>query len=531
MSERMWAVTEFLVLTLTALGVFLAVSTATAWAARSRRYWLGTALIGAAVSPALLVFGYHMVLIFVIQAGIGAGFAALLIAGQARCRKECNRNDNAAARGRWLRLRFTLTDLLLMTAVIAVVLGVAIRAPASIRPEFRHSCFAWTGFAGFWLGWLSLLFPGMLILGGGKGRSASRRDGSRAGSRIGRIVWLSVKVLLGTVVSLVLLFCCAFMALYHLTAYQRPLPDITLPEPNGYEDLVQAGEQLPDSRQIPDPDSASRAEIEQFLTEYGHALLIARRGLARECQVPLKYTWEDTAQEFSAYDLSRAFLAEGELAERRGDGKRALNSYLDVLRLGSESVRGGLAGDALTQWILLRWGAGAIASLRGQLTVDQCRKAIEVVESIEANLEPADDVLVRHFLWTECVRGRLHRIAESSEGGSRGLVQQADLWNHVRMRLLICELAVERYRLERGSEPATLTDLAPDYLPSVPVDPCSSRPLCYHRTPSGHLLYSVGPDGVDDGGEPMERWDIATVLPGDVLLTEPKDLYLHWYGE
>jgi hypothetical protein len=214
------------------------------------------------------------------------------------------------------------------------------------------------------------------------------------------------------------------------------------------------------------------------------------------------------------------------LAELEGDTQRALQSYLDVMRLGSASVRGGLADHLWQEHSLLRFGGGAIASLRGQLSPDQCRQAIEVAQSIEANLEPAGEVLARHAVWTECVRGGHWRIGQWLDGRLRRWVEQTAVWNQVRMRLLICELAVEQYRLERGSEPAALIELVPGYLPSVPMDPCSAGPLRYRQAPSGPLVYSVGPDGVDNGGEPMQRWEIAVAIPGDVLLREPKYLYL-----
>jgi hypothetical protein len=42
--------------------------------------------------------------------------------------------------------------------------------------------------------------------------------------------------------------------------------------------------------------------------------------------------------------------------------------------------------------------------------------------------------------------------------------------------------------------------LAPKYLAAVPNDLFSGRPLVYRPTGSGYVLYSVGPNGQDDGG-------------------------------
>jgi hypothetical protein len=69
-------------------------------------------------------------------------------------------------------------------------------------------------------------------------------------------------------------------------------------------------------------------------------------------------------------------------------------------------------------------------------------------------------------------------------------------------RLLAATLALRAYRLEHGRYPATLQALTPRYLPAVPGDPFSPAPLLYRSQCKGYVLYSIGPDGKDDGGTP-----------------------------
>ena len=60
-------------------------------------------------------------------------------------------------------------------------------------------------------------------------------------------------------------------------------------------------------------------------------------------------------------------------------------------------------------------------------------------------------------------------------------------------------LALAVYRHDRGSEPQTLQDLVQaGLLKSVPMDPFGSRP--FHYDPKRRLFWSVGPNGIDDGG-------------------------------
>ncbi len=61
-------------------------------------------------------------------------------------------------------------------------------------------------------------------------------------------------------------------------------------------------------------------------------------------------------------------------------------------------------------------------------------------------------------------------------------------------------LAIERYRLANGRLPDQLSDLIPAFLPAVPADPFDGKPLRYKKLGKGYVVYSVGDDGVDNGG-------------------------------
>lgn len=69
------------------------------------------------------------------------------------------------------------------------------------------------------------------------------------------------------------------------------------------------------------------------------------------------------------------------------------------------------------------------------------------------------------------------------------------------LRCAIAMVAVERYRRARNRWPDGLSQLAPAYLSKVPLDPFAGKPLCYRRVDDGVVIYSVGPDGSDNGGK------------------------------
>jgi hypothetical protein len=66
-------------------------------------------------------------------------------------------------------------------------------------------------------------------------------------------------------------------------------------------------------------------------------------------------------------------------------------------------------------------------------------------------------------------------------------------------------LALEIYRARSGAYPSELAALAPDILKEVPLDPVNGKPFGYALLKDdpdgrGYLLYSLGRDGIDDGG-------------------------------
>lgn len=62
-------------------------------------------------------------------------------------------------------------------------------------------------------------------------------------------------------------------------------------------------------------------------------------------------------------------------------------------------------------------------------------------------------------------------------------------------------LAVERYRLAHGHWPDSLDQLVPMLLSGIPKDPFDGKAIRYRRLGDGVAIYSVGPDGIDDGGK------------------------------
>ncbi|MGC8991813.1 MAG: hypothetical protein ACP5MD_16985, partial [Verrucomicrobiia bacterium] len=84
--------------------------------------------------------------------------------------------------------------------------------------------------------------------------------------------------------------------------------------------------------------------------------------------------------------------------------------------------------------------------------------------------------------------------------------------------------ALERHRLAKGRYPETLAELAPGFISRIPADPVNGGPLKYRLIDQGrYVLYSVGPDGVDDGGKPISKAQVKEDVPaGDWVWQSPE---------
>ncbi len=107
---------------------------------------------------------------------------------------------------------------------------------------------------------------------------------------------------------------------------------------------------------------------------------------------------------------------------------------------------------------------------------------------------------------SDCVGSRLSSVFMPAY--SMGL----DAITRVQARFILTHTAVAlaSWRFDHGSDgdeyPERLDDLVPRYLPAVPIDPFSDKPLIYERREHGYLLASVGQNCVYDGGTDAEGW-------------------------
>lgn len=96
--------------------------------------------------------------------------------------------------------------------------------------------------------------------------------------------------------------------------------------------------------------------------------------------------------------------------------------------------------------------------------------------------------------------------------------------------MLLLTIALRAYNLDHHAYPETLSALAPTYLHQLPDDPFAMEgTFRYKRRGGRYLLYSIGPDGIDDGGRLIDdhskvtkqknyaRYRVEVVSVGDIV--------------
>lgn len=91
------------------------------------------------------------------------------------------------------------------------------------------------------------------------------------------------------------------------------------------------------------------------------------------------------------------------------------------------------------------------------------------------------------------------------------------------LALLEVALAVRGHYLQYGRYPDRLRAISKQWLPAIPRDQWD-QPIAYRLKNGLPVIYSLGPDGKDDGGQPADASGLSPTTRGDLVfgrLTQP----------
>jgi hypothetical protein len=517
-----------------AVTTFTLVGLVAVWSGLGRGHWfIRLAVATAVVALPLTIPAYELVIIFFVQSFFT--ILPLLILRKIRRRPDAV-SENPQVPIVLRRSQFYLRDLLLLTVLVALVSAIFAQVPQEAWAEWFSPTLYSLGFAcwtlsGAWIAlgrarwWLRLIvipfcIPALpLVVFLGLIRLA--RKPSIEQKNFCSLPKFAPAA--ATLLALLMLIPPGYF--YYILLTPKPIPKTTLPNPNGYEELIQAAK--PFMNTLVPSDNNPPLPIKPFVVKYRSEIDKAHAALQHPSRVPLRYEQSDIDTDvFSCFrQLARVFDDEAKLARDEGRTTDAQKIYLDEFRLADAMSQGGLIINLLAGSPLDDFGVSGLSRIRNSLSSDQCKEIIDALQKIDVRREPLKNFWERDEIWDENAFHHwyaqlyvyfLRRERDSFKSGVELIFKK----NQTSLRLLIAELAVCGYRQEHEKLPASLDELVPKFFSAVPLDPFSGKPLIYRRTQDSYLLYSIGPDGKDDGGRPASA---NTQWQGDLLLEKAQE--------
>lgn len=258
---------------------------------------------------------------------------------------------------------------------------------------------------------------------------------------------------------------------------KKPLPPPKpLPNPNGYDDLVKAGQMV--STNSGNYDSANLEQLRETVTANSTALALARASFSNECRVPVQssnnYILGHIHDLIALRSLAHAFATEGKLAEKEKRFDVAAMSYTDVMHLANESARGGIVIDQGIGMAIEGLGLILLTNIIEQLDVKACRDVASGLENFSVQKQTWNQVLKQENDWSRRTYGgfqyEIARILQWKliHDNFRKAKEKFDE-NQNAIRQLTIALATRAYTLDKGHPPTNVSDLVPDYLKTIPT--------------------------------------------------------------
>ncbi|HVX15624.1 MAG TPA: hypothetical protein VHC22_30845 [Pirellulales bacterium] len=462
----------------------------------------------------------------------------MLCVGIARYRRrhrERQGNDSAED-----RFHFSVADLLLTIVVACVPLAVVASLPPRVwagdgpwEEVVAGTVLGLVTLAGVWVGLhikrrryrlaAVLLFPPLALVAAwiwlteAKGKAGPRDRSIRAG----RLLYAA------TISSSVALF-------WWRLAYPAFAPALSLTDAYGDQDLYAAAGMVQTSN-IPrwwlehvglrSPSGSQPAplpwlELQPVIAANEEALALADAALEDDIRIGLNGP-DGTSSAFGVqinqlWLLAQVLLARGDLLREEGNIDAAADRYLEVLRLGGVMGHGPFL---VHQDMGFRIESLALEGIRS-IAQDLADARVAAIErrllAFDDDRESTHTVALREDAYRDQVQAWDARwLRPLTDNAMEPRIRERGQSTSAALRLLVCHLALLRYRRANGSYPPTVAELVPTYLTSLPADPFSDGGFVYGRQGEAYRLYSVGLNGSDDGGRDP-GWPLVLTSPRSV---------------
>jgi hypothetical protein len=305
---------------------------------------------------------------------------------------------------------------------------------------------------------------------------------------------------------------------------------------------------------------------EAWLKENAKAFHLLREGLKYPAWQP-KSNSTDFFPSYSKFrGLARALRVESHVYAERGEFDKAVSSAVNIIDFGYAIPRGGALIASLVGNAITAMGISELGNLLPHLDANTSRVASFRLGKIYANRFPyyktlQEDKTYGQDLLTDALK-RTDWRKQIADSGELSVMQAARLllmskeelmedysrlmdaqidnghlpystmhpvpgfkespvaifafavpsyrWIHARADtqclLMMAMLALRAYKMNQGNYPSSLRTLVPHYLRKVPIDPFDGlTPLRYRLEGEKYFLWSIGPDGINNNGRPVEN--------------------------
>ncbi len=327
------------------------------------------------------------------------------------------------------------------------------------------------------------------------------------------------------------------------------------------------------------PNYGTLAQKQEVINANRETLRQLREVLGKPATVDQQEYQQGDPAMYDYRRLARLLIAEAKANEQQGNWGKALDSYLDAFAFFEKVLYGGNSLHLIYHLVAMMELFQAMPSILPQLSAQDAERGARRLEQLLANEYPLEKLLEQDFRvsltgWQRTVRAQAMRgfrldlpksdlerkmlylpkapLSQAAEQYVQQWLEQArqpypsqvmvayppplekvaaglvvrqpdevalmiarHTYTRTRLRLIYTAFRLEAYRKARGRYPASLTELGNSpYL----RDPFSNKPFVYRLQGKRYVLYSVGPNGIDDGGMPFPEGRLTRNQPGDLGL-------------
>ncbi|HEY0074938.1 MAG TPA: hypothetical protein VGB77_12615 [Abditibacteriaceae bacterium] len=311
-----------------------------------------------------------------------------------------------------------------------------------------------------------------------------------------------------------------------------------------------------------------KPELVAWAAKNQAAIKTLRGGFLYQYRQPPVRSFSTVSLHFpKAREMARTLNAYSHVCAAKGDWRGAARSALDGVELGHDIPRGGSLISALVGYAVQAIARRPLEDMASHLDAPICRRSAQRLETLHRQRVTFDRVLTEDK-WTlqasllevmperdwhkglvsvgatgiaaqlrnkfiplnkrrlmndvtrymdQCIEtakqpyNRKTQPVMPDDPIAQALISDysRSRWNAVRAEtsnvLLMTALALRAYHLEHGAYPQKLNVLVPSYLQTIPIDPYGAgEALHYQKQSADYKLWSIGTDGKDDGGRPVE---------------------------